>query len=73
MGIRLKRLYQPRNPSFWLMVAFNLLSSVLAWVLHGWPLTFPARLLLTVLALANAGLGMAMALRLLREPPAQSR
>ena len=33
----------------------------------------PARLLLTVLALANAGLGMAMALRLLREPPAQSR
>jgi hypothetical protein len=30
--MKLARLWQPRNPAFWLMVALNLLSTVLAWI-----------------------------------------
>lgn len=64
---RLKRLWQPRNPLFWLMILFNGLSSVLAWVLHlaapqGWML-----LLLTVFALGNALAGIGLLWRLWAE------
>jgi Lrp/AsnC family leucine-responsive transcriptional regulator len=30
--MKLARLWQPRNPAFWLMIALNLLSTLLAWV-----------------------------------------
>lgn len=64
---RLKRLWQPRNPLFWLMIFFNGLSSVLAWVLHlaapqGWMLQ-----LVTVLALGNALAGIGLLWRLWAE------
>jgi len=57
---RLKRLWQPRNPLFWLMLLFNGLSSVLGWVLH---IAAPQGLwlwLLTLLALCNALAGMGL-------------
>ena len=56
-GRGLRRVWQPRRGLFWLMLAFNALSSVLAWALH---LLQPAGgllVVLTLLALANAGMG----------------
>ena len=44
----LRRLWQPRRGLFWLVLAFNALSSVLAWYLH---LSEPALLLRWVLSL----------------------
>jgi hypothetical protein len=66
----LQRLWQPRRGLFWLMLAFNLLSSGLAWFVH---LTDPPVALrwgLSLLALVNAGLGWWMLVRLWREAPA---
>ena len=53
----LRRLWQPRRGLFWLMLAFNLLSSGLAWWIH---LARPDGVLLaslTLLALANTAMG----------------
>ena len=61
------RLWQPRRPLFWLMLAFNALSSVLAWMLH---LLQPAGgllIVLTLLALANAFMGWWLLSMLWRE------
>jgi len=52
-----RRLWQPRRGLFWLMLAFNALSSALAWWLH---LTQPSGTLLvvvTLLALTNTLIG----------------
>lgn len=64
--MKLSRLIQPRNPMFWLMLAFNLLSSLFAWILRSYPLNMLGTVLLVTLALANALLGMWFAYRLLR-------
>jgi len=63
------RIWQPRRGLFWAMVALNLLSSAIVWFIH---LAQPAdglRLLLSLLALTNAGLGWWLAVRLWREGP----
>ncbi len=69
---RLKRLWQPRNPMFWLMLAFNGLSSVMAWVLHLGQPTGAMLWGLTLLALGNALAGMGLLWRLWADerPPA---
>lgn len=67
---RLSRLYQPRNPLFWLMLVLNGLSPLLAWVVHNRPLNTVAILVLTCFAFGNAVLGMWFAWRLLRDEPA---
>jgi len=70
----LSRLYQPRNPLFWLMLMLNALSPTLAWVVHNRPLNAWATVLLTCFALGNAFLGTFLLWRLLREePPASTR
>lgn len=66
---RLKRVWQPRNPLFWLMLAFNGLSSVMAWVLHLAPPTGAMLWGLTVLALGNALAGMGLLWRLWTDAP----
>lgn len=50
------------------MVAFNLLSALLAWVLRTWPLNGFGLAVVGSLALANAGLGLWAAWRLVRDP-----
>lgn len=67
---KFRRLYQPQNPMFWLMLVLNVLSSILIWMLHSrdWP--FALMLLLTLFALCNAGLGIALMIRLIRSPVA---
>ncbi|WP_407280084.1 hypothetical protein U5817_06440 [Aromatoleum evansii] len=65
--MKLSRLYQPRNPAFWMMIALNVLSSVFAWILRSYPLSTPALVVLAGVALANALLGMWFAWRLVRD------
>lgn len=71
VAVKLSRLVQPRNPAFWLMIAFNILSSVFAWAMRAFPLDAVALSLVGGLALANAVMGIRMAWRLLREEPAR--
>lgn len=63
-AMKLSRLYQPRNPLFWLMLALNLLSMVLGWITHT---QFPGvlvSLVITVFAIGNAALGTYLMWRL---------
>lgn len=62
---RLRRVWQPRHPLFWLMCAFNAASSAMAWVLHVAPPAGVAFVMLVVLALANAVAAMVLLLRLM--------
>jgi 4-hydroxybenzoate polyprenyltransferase len=69
--MKLSRLFQPRHPAFWLMLALNGLSSALVWLVHNRQLNTPAMLVIGVFAIGNALLGMWLAWRLMRdEPPA---
>ena len=67
----LHRLWQPRRGLFWLMLAFNLLSSGLAWWLHLAQPEGALRVLITVLALSNTLMGWWLLYLLWREGPAQ--
>lgn len=67
--MKLSRLFQPRNPLFWLMLILNLLSSVLSYILHTMVLTTPVTLVLALFALTNAVIGIRIALRLMRDEP----
>lgn len=64
--MRLARLYQPRSPLFWLMIAFNLMSTVLAWVVRHHELSPLAATVIAVCAIGNAVFGLVLALRLMR-------
>jgi hypothetical protein len=61
---RWRRLWQPQRPAFWLLVAFNLLSSGFAWALRTLPLHDTAVLIFGALALLNALLGLVVFWRL---------
>lgn len=65
---RLRRLWQPHNGLFWLMLLFNGLSSSMAWYLHLAQPSGVLLLLLTLLALANAAAGMLLLWLLWRSP-----
>ena len=64
--MNLRRLWQPRHPLFWLMLLFNVLTSVCAWLMRLPGLADGAILLLGALALANMAFGLFAAWRLLR-------
>jgi hypothetical protein len=64
----LARLIQPRNPAFWLIVALNGLSAVLAWLVRAYDLAFWPALVVATFAIGNAALGAWLTWRLLREP-----
>jgi hypothetical protein len=68
--MKLGRLYQPRNPAFWLMVAFNLMSTLLAWVARTYALAPAVSLLLAGIAIGNALIGLWLMQRLMRDKPA---
>ena len=67
--MKLLRLYQPRNPLFWIMLALNALSYALAWIVHNRSLNTPAMLLVGGFALVNAVLGMWLMWRLVQTTP----
>lgn len=64
----LRRLIQPRNPAFWLMLALNGLSAVLLWIAQTYHLTLWARVVVAFFALGNALLGLRMLRQLLMTP-----
>jgi len=64
------RLFQPRNPLFWMMLALNALSMALVWVVQNRPLNALGVVLVVFLAIVNALLGTWFAWRLVRGEPA---
>ena len=67
--MKLSRLYQPKNPQFWLLVVLNLLSTGISWILRQHDLPLGVMLVLAAFALANFWIGLRIALQLMREPP----
>ncbi|WP_255033952.1 hypothetical protein [Rhodoferax sp. TH121] len=67
--IYLRRLFQPRKPAFWLMLALNALSTALVWIVQNRALVPVAALLVAVFAIGNAALGLRFAWQLLQAPP----
>jgi len=67
--MKLSRIYQPRNPVFWLLIGFNLLSTALAWIARNHDLAPLPALAVAGLAVANAVIGLGLMLRLMREEP----
>lgn len=68
---QLSRFIQPRSPYFWLMMLFNALTGLLAWVSQTMPLPFGLRLLVAAVAIGNGLLGF-WALRLMLRTTAAS-
>jgi hypothetical protein len=71
--MRLSRLFQPRNPLFWMAIALNALSAMLAWIVQNRELHAWATLVVGGFALANALIGSWLVWRLLRDPPAEPK
>jgi uncharacterized membrane protein AbrB (regulator of aidB expression) len=67
--VKITRLFQPRNPRFWLWVALNLLSAALAWMVQTKSLPVGVMLLLALFALGNAVLGTWLMVLLWRTEP----
>lgn len=63
--MKLSRLYQPRNPLFWLMVAVNLMSMILGWIAQTYSVGVLVSLMIVVFAIGNVVLGAFLAWRLL--------
>ena len=64
--MKVHRLFQPRNPLFWIMVVLNGLSALLGWITHSYALGTLASLMVVGFALGNAALGAVIAWRLVR-------
>lgn len=67
--MKLSRLYQPRNPIFWLALALNALSMALGWLVQNRPLNTLGLVIVLVFGLGNAVVGMRLAWQLVRDPP----
>ena len=68
--MKFARLFQPRNPLFWMMLMLNALSAALAWIVQNRSLNLWAMLMVGGFALANALIGTWLLWRLLRDDPA---
>jgi hypothetical protein len=64
--MKVSRLFQPRNPIFWIMLALNVLSLVLGWITRSYSLNAWGMVVLTGFAIGNALLGTYLAWRLMR-------
>lgn len=67
LTVSISRLYQPRNPQFWLLVVLNLLSTGISYILRSRGLPMSITLVLAAFALANFVLGIRIALQLMGE------
>jgi 4-hydroxybenzoate polyprenyltransferase len=68
-AMKFSRLFQPRNPIFWIMVALNALSAALAWIVQNRPLNAFATIVVGIFALSNALIGTWLLWRLLKDDP----
>lgn len=66
--VKLARLYQPRNPRFWLLIVLNALSTGISHILRSHDLPWPVTLVLAAFALANFAMGIGLALQLMKAP-----
>jgi hypothetical protein len=66
-AMKLLRIFQPRNPLFWLMLVLNTLSYGLAWIVQNRTLNTPGMVLIGGFALANAALGTWLLWRLMKD------
>lgn len=66
--MRLAKLFQFRNPQFWLFVLLNGLSAVISYLMRTHEFTLPIVLMLAGFALGNMVYGLRIAMRLMREP-----
>lgn len=64
--MKISRLFQPRNPLFWLLLVLNLLSMALSHVAQNVTLNTLGTTLLVLTALANALLSAYLAWRLVK-------
>ena len=71
-SFKLQRIYQPRNPLFWLMLALNALSYALAWIVQNRALNTLGMLLVGGFALVNAVVGTWLLWRLMQTKPAET-
>ena len=71
--MKLLRIYQPRNPMFWMMLVLNALSYALAWIVQNRALNMPGMLLVGGFAVANAILGIWLMWRLIQTAPASQQ
>jgi Flp pilus assembly protein TadB len=71
--MKITRLFQPRNPLFWMVLALHSLSVMLVWIVHNRPLSTAGMLLVGGFALCNAVLGTWLAWRLVRDDSALNR
>ena len=62
--LKINRLFQPRNPLFWIMVVLNGLSALLGWLTHAFVLGSVVSMLVVFFAIGNALLGTYLAWRL---------
>jgi hypothetical protein len=67
--LKLSRIFQPRNPLFWMMLVINALSAALAWLVQNRPLNTLGMVVVLGFAVANAVLGTWLAWRLVRDEP----
>jgi len=71
--MKFSRLYQPKNPLFWLLVLLNALSAAISWLLQTRPMALAPTLVLAFFALGNFLLGIKLAVQLMREPAEAER
>jgi hypothetical protein len=67
--MKLLRIYQPRNPLFWLMLTLNGLSYSLVWIVQNRTLNTVGMLLIGGFALANSVLGTWLLWQLIKDTP----
>lgn len=70
--MKLTRLFQPRHPKFWLLLALNALSALISWLVQTRELAMPVQLILASFAIGNLVLGMRLAWQLMQEPERQA-
>lgn len=71
--MKLLKIYQPKNPVFWIMMAVNTLSYALAWIVQNRSLNTLGMLLVGGFALVNSILGMWLLFRLAQNAPGIQR
>lgn len=64
--MKFSRIFQPRDPLFWIMVVLNLLSMALGWVTHALQPGVWFSLVLVVFTIGNAALGACLMWRLVK-------
>jgi hypothetical protein len=68
-SLKWRRIYQPRNPLFWLMLMLNTLSYALGWLVQNRALSTVGMLVVASFALVNAVLGTWLMWRLMHTEP----